>query len=449
MNKRLLLMAAFVCTATMAIAQTMNIKTGSVTTAVNSANAGEMAYSNGGKTLTVCGKAFTVSEIEKIYMDNSKVADNTVNISYNGTSASVVVAGNIAKHLTTTVNGAHVTIIQDISVTDEIIYTLTGTSANGSFNMDGETKATVVLNGISLTSTTGAPINIENGKRINIEVVDGTTNTFSDGVTGSQKSCFFVNGHAEIYGGGTINITGNARHGYRSDEYTILKPDFTGTINIQKAASDGMHVEQYFQMENGTVTIANVGGDGIDVATTNDTSDEFNGQVFIYGGTINASTTASDVKALKSDAAMLITGGKLKLSSTGAGSKAISTKGTLTVTGGIIEAHSFGNIYNEGKADEAKPNAVKSTGNLTISGGIFYALSSNKAFNTDALFYINSGIVMGIGAKVSAENVGKQKATTYSKVKVNAGQTVSYSGVSYTVPSTYSWSSASILVSTN
>ena len=135
--------------------------------------------------------------------------------------------------------------------------------------------------------------------------------------------------------------------------------------------------------------------------------------------------------------------------SSGAGSKAIGTKGTLNVSGGSIEAISLGDIYDDGGDNEAKPNAVKSTGSLTISGGKFIALSSNKAFNTDNLFYINGGTVMGIGTKASAENVGTQKATTYNKQQIRAGQTVNYNGVSYTVPSNYSWSSASVMVSKN
>ena len=449
MMKRLLLFAVVVCTATMAVAQTMNIKTGSVTTAVSAAKAGQMTYSDGGQTLTIGNKAFAISDIDKIFVDNSIVVDHTVSISYSGSSAAVVVAADIADSLSITVNGAHVTIMQDANVGQEITYTLSGTSANGSFVMDGEFKASVVLNGVNLTSTIGAPIDIENGKRINITVADGTTNTFADGATGTQKSCFFVNGHAEFFGAGTINITGNARHGYRSDEYTILKKSFTGTINIVKAASDGIHVGQYLEMNGGNVVIANVGADGIDVEVTNDPTDEYNGQVFINGGTINATTTADDVKALKSDATIIITGGQLKLVSSGAGSKAIGTKGTLNVSGGSIEAISLGDIYDDGGDNEAKPNAVKSTGSLTISGGKFIALSSNKAFNTDNLFYINGGTVMGIGTKASAENVGTQKATTYNKQQIRAGQTVNYNGVSYTVPSNYSWSSASVMVSKN
>ena len=60
--------------------------------------------------------------------------------------------------------------------------------SNGNFFQDGEYKCTVVLNGVSLTSQRGAAIDIQNGKRIDIEVVDGTTNTFVD-CAGGEQDC--------------------------------------------------------------------------------------------------------------------------------------------------------------------------------------------------------------------------------------------------------------------
>ncbi|MBQ9669308.1 MAG: carbohydrate-binding domain-containing protein [Prevotella sp.] len=448
--KRIILSLIIVCFAVAGFAQTMNIQTGQITTAVNAGQAGDMTYENAGTELTVLGKTFTVSDITRIYVDDSEVADNTVIISYDDDSAQVVIAGNIARHLTTTIEGAHVNIVQDADVVDEITYTLTGSSPNGSFTMDGDLKATVVLNGVSLTSEVGAAIDIEDGKRIDIVVADGTTNTFADYAAGLQKACFFVNGHAEFSGAGTLNLTGNAKHAYRSDEYTQLKKSFTGTINVLSSVSDGLHIEQYFEMNGGTVVISNVAGDAIDVAVTNDLTDEYNGQVFINGGTLTATSSGEDVKVLKSDGAIAITDGTLKLTATGNGSKAIGTKGTLTVSGGRVEAISLGGIYHEDQADEAKPNAVKATGVITISGGEVYSVSNNKAFNTDVAskgFVINGGSVMGIGPKTSVSATGTQTTKTYSKVNVTAGQTVTYNNVSYTVPSDYSCSNAYVLVS--
>ena len=92
-------------------AQTLNVKTGSVTYLFPSSQTGDMTY-NDGTTLTIMGKTFTLNDIDAMTVDNSEVTDNTVNVIYDGTSASVVISGNVAQYLTPTVDGAHVSIAQ-------------------------------------------------------------------------------------------------------------------------------------------------------------------------------------------------------------------------------------------------------------------------------------------------------------------------------------------------
>ena len=119
--------------------------------------------------------------------------DNTVEVVYNGTTATVNVAENVSQYLTVTQSGAHVSIAQSASLADEITYKLSGTSTDGEFYMSGSYKATVELNGLTLTNLTpvysGAAIHIQNSKRINVKVTTGTTNTLVDAATGSQKGC--------------------------------------------------------------------------------------------------------------------------------------------------------------------------------------------------------------------------------------------------------------------
>ena len=64
--KKILTLVAVACITITATAQTFNIQTGNVKTTVAAADAGEMTYSDGGQTLTVCGKAFSVSDIDKM-----------------------------------------------------------------------------------------------------------------------------------------------------------------------------------------------------------------------------------------------------------------------------------------------------------------------------------------------------------------------------------------------
>ena len=478
MKKYLTLIAA--AAALGAQAQTMNVNTGSVCYAFNEAQTGTMTFT-GGTQLTVQGKTFEISDIESIDFATEEVADNSVSVAYNGTSAAVVIAGNLAQYATVSVSGADVSIVMDESLEEEVTYTLSGTSTDGSFYMDGEYKAAVVLNGLSLANADGAAIDIRNGKRIDIDV-EGT-NTLSDGA-GDQKACFNVQGHAEFAGSGTLTITGNYKHGYRSHEYTTLKKSFTGSFVVDGAASDGLHIEQYFKMNGGTLTVSGVSGDGIDVAATDDTSDEDNGQIFINDGTINVSVTAQGVKGIKCDSALtmtggavtvtssgsayydsdeadisscsvvkpgtdfLMSGGTMTLTNTGSGGKGLNAGGDATVSGGVIYVTTTGSVFEYGD-DDTKAQAFKADGNITISGGEAYVCAGpdSKAFKTDNTFAITGGKLMGVGSKKSEPTVYTQDYSTYKGISVSGGQTLSYDGVSYTVPSIYSMSSAKILVS--
>ena len=152
--------------------------------------------------------------------------NNTVEVAYNGTSATVAVADNISQYLTVIQQGAHVSIAQSDSLASEVTYRLSGASTDGEFYMSGSYKATLELNGLTLTNATpvysGAAVHIQNGKRINVKVITGTTNTLADAAGGSQKGCLYVKGHAEFKQQGTLNVVGTVKHAIKAGEYISL-----------------------------------------------------------------------------------------------------------------------------------------------------------------------------------------------------------------------------------
>ena len=385
-----------------ASAQTVNVHTGSVNT-MFAATADDMTFTDGGTLLTIQGKTFSVADIDSIVVNENGVDEASVHVGYAGAQSAVTVSGDVAPYLTVSVDGAHVRILQSESLAQEVFYTLDGTSGNGSFWMDGSLKATLVFNGLDLTCADSAAVNIRNGKRIDVILTDSTVNTLRDGATGDQKACFAIKGHAEFKGAGTLNLYGNAKHAYSSNEYTLLKKT-TGTINILSAQKDGMNVGQYFEMKGGTVNISGVGDDGIQVSKTDDTEDEFNGQAFFRGGTISAQITAQAGKgvkvedtlyvsgtvmdittsgngmydssdldvsgsaAIKGDAAICISDGTLTLRSTGTGGKGISSDADITIDGGTINVTTTGKQYTYNKLT-ASPKGIKADGNITINAG--------------------------------------------------------------------------------
>lgn len=382
-------------------AQTLKIHTGAITTAVPAAEAGEMLYSADGTALTVMGRTYLVSEIDSITADRSQVAPASVAVSYEGASARVLVAADVAPQLSITVSGADVVVYADAALETEVTYALSGASTDGSFFMEGEYKSTLVLNNLTLSNTRGAAIDIANGKRLSVVIPTGTVTTLSDGVGGTHKACFFVNGHPEFEGGGTLQMVGNTKHAFASDEYTELKSDF-GKILVTKAVGDGMHIEQYFEMTGGDINISGTGGDCIDVSITKDAADEMNGQVHIKGGSITMDVATDDVKGLKSDSLISITGGTIKATVSGDGTKGISSGTDLlitqpTATATWIEMSVTGTTYMPNDPElESKCRGIKVKGDFTFDGGTIRISATgkkSKAISVDGIYTYKSGSI--------------------------------------------------------
>ena len=461
-------------------AQTLNVQVGDVTYQFPAAQTGDMTYSNG-TTLTIMGKEFAISDITGMVVDKSEVTDNQVTVSYNGTTAKVTVAGNVAQYLTPVVSGAHVSIAQSDDLAEEVTYTLSGESTDGEFYMSGSYKATVELNGLTLTNTTpvksGAAVHIQNGKRIKVKVCNGTVNTLTDAVGGSQKGCLYVKGHAEFAQKGTLNIIGNVKHGIKTGEYMTLK---NATINITKAAGDGINCAQFFQMTSGKIVISGVSDDGIQcdiedstagsTGETTDHEDEDTGNIYLEGGDITASVTADAAKAIKAegdiratgtnvtattsgggvwdadkvktkssscmsaDGNMLISGGTLTLTSTGAGGKGINVDGTFTATGGNVTINTSGNAV-----------VASSTGTLSVVTSSQQLdnydsdyKSSPKGIKVDGAIVISDNAVIsvtttgaggeGIESKTSIDITGGQTTVNASDDGINASKNTSTGG---------------------
>ena len=376
--KKLYTLLFFSFSCLLASAQTLNVVQGNVTHAY-SATGSDMTFCCGTR-VQIEGNDYPISEITKIVIDDSTVTPATVNVVYNGNFAHVTVSGDMAPYIQASVNGADVVITPSDEICTEITYTLSGTSSDGSFQLGGKYKSVVVLNGVSLTSSTVSPIDIENGKRISIVVADGTENTFEDNANNTGKAAFFVNGHAEFSGNGKITVRGNAKHAYRSDEYTWFTPEFGGNFVVDKATSDAMHVEQYLQVSGGTFSLSGMSGDGMDVACTNEETDTLNGHVFLDGGTINIQCATDDTKGIKADSIVNITGGSLTVNVAGDGCKGISSNSDLNMSGGSVTMTVSGTTDHKDQEDESKCRGMKVGGDFTFRGGnISMSVTGKKA----------------------------------------------------------------------
>jgi hypothetical protein len=235
-----------------------------------------------------------------------QAANSTVTVVFNGTTATVTIPADLASSVTcSSGTSSHVKLIQAETVSSEIDYVLSGNSDDGEFYMEGSFKATVKLNGLTLTNPNGPAINVQNGKRIKLNLPDGTTNTLTDGANDTANGCFNCKGHTEVTGKGTLNIVGNSKHGFYSKEYITFK---NATLNITAAPKDGIHCKEYFLLEKGTINISGAKDDGIQVeldgttstGITTDHEDEDTGNFYMEAGTLTI-TGYEEGKAIKAD----------------------------------------------------------------------------------------------------------------------------------------------------
>ncbi len=373
-------------------------------------------------------------------------ADNSVTVTYNGNTATVTVDDNVAQYLTVTQSGAHVSIAQSSSVAQEITYTLTGTSTNGEFYMSGSYKATIELNGLTLTNSnpvySGAAVHIQNGKRINVKVITGTTNTLTDAASGSQKGCLYVKGHAEFKQQGTLNVVGNKSHAIKAGEYISVK---NATINVTSAVDDGISCNQYFLMESGTINISGTGDDGIQCDLDGETStgmtvnheDEDSGNFYVSGGTITINSDAIAAKGIKCQGDAYISGtAVINVTTTGKGewdatdqetnaACGLSADGDINISGGTLTLTATGSGGKGMKCD----NVLNiSGGNITVStsGGLYYNdgngnENTNYTSNTD--WVDNNYYSAAKGIKAGYKDETSSTTICYGGINISGGTT--------------------------
>ncbi len=351
-----------------------------------------------------------------------------IDIKYDGNTATVEIAPNV-KGVTYSVKGAHVTLTSK-DLQNEYLYSISGTSENGSLTIVGEYKLTVELAGVNLTNPSGPAIYVDCGKRIGVILKKKTVNNLADGKSGTHKAAFYTEGHPEFEGGGTLNVTGNTKHAIGAKEYLQFKGS-TGEVNILSAVGDGIHCgkgkqnddNSHFIINGGVITVNNAGGDCID-------ADDY-GCMYINGGTLNLNVSAFDAKGLKCDSIIRMTGGEVNVHVTGAKSEGIRACYNTYFDGGVV------NITLDGAGtDGIKGNKCTKSTDTVLNGGnlTFRGADVNVIINGGS--YSDGTETVGICAENDLTlTAGNIIVTNNSKVKnpivvsgdySNTGGTITY-----------------------
>lgn len=316
------------------------------------------------------------------YTNGASSGISTIYITYNGTS--VDVTGDSKGYVTT--NGADVTVNAENSA-DSLLLVLSGSTTDGSLLVYRQQKYGIKLNGVSIKNNDGPAINNQCGKWLYLDVADGTTNTLTDGtsyndivVNGTsidQKACLFSEGQVYVKGTGKLNITGNYKHGFASDDYIVI--DDNVTLNVNSSVGNGIKVNDGLWINNGNI--------GISVTADAARGIRCDSVVVISGGSTTISTSGdcvydtdaqdySSAACIKCDDKFTMTAGTLKLISSGDGGKGINCAADVVFSGGELIAKTTGSN------DNGKPKAIKSDTGIIVSGGSFSAYV-NKSWACD------------------------------------------------------------------
>lgn len=361
----------------------------------------------------------SLSEAESVPADDNDYEENTsftkwVNIVFNGESATY--DGDIDDTIIkVTATGAHVTVE---STTDEfVVYTLSGSTTNGSLKINSNKKFKLQLAGVSITNPTGAAINIQSSKRAFIVAADGTTNTLTDGSSYTDytsgedlKGCFFSEGQLIFSGKGMLSVYGNCTaaikkdgttvtaSAIRSDDYIVIRPNTN--IYVKATAGNGIKGNEALNIYGGVVNVETSAKGVKGIAS--------DGNILISGGRTTIITSGASVydssendiagsACLKADSVFTITGGELYAKNIGQGGKGISVDMQARFQGGTVGVITTGATYRYSNSLDSKAKGIKADGEIIVSGGNLKVRSTggegSEGIESKSVMTVESGSV--------------------------------------------------------
>lgn len=142
-----------------------------------------------------------------------------INIRFDGATAKV--KQNVKDSVNVIVNGANVS-IESLFKAHKLTISVTGKSDDGQITLKSAGKAKMKLNGLNLTSQEGAPLDLRNKKKVEVEAVKGTENTLTitacNDTANHKAAVIWAKDKLLLSGKGTLNIiaTGDGCRGIKT-----------------------------------------------------------------------------------------------------------------------------------------------------------------------------------------------------------------------------------------
>ena len=271
-----------------------------------------------------------------------------------------------------------------LTITQPGTYILSGTLSEGQVRVEtvDEADVQIVLDGATITNSTGAVIYVKSANSATITLAEGTTNTLSDGEIytfedseDEPDATLFSKSDLILNGTGTLVIDANYAHAIKGkDDVTIAE----GTYDIT-SVGDAIKGRDSLFISSGTFTIV-AGADGLQ--STNE-EEEGKGILTIESGTFTITAAADGIQAATN---LQILGGDFTIT-TGGGSANSSTTSEAWGTWGAPTEEAATTTTEE----TTSAKGLKATGSLAISGGTFVLDTSDDALHTNDTIQITGG----------------------------------------------------------
>ena len=299
---------------------------------------------------------------------------------------------------------------EDVSITEEGVYVISGTAKNCTItvNADDTAKVQLVLDGLSITNETKPAIFVTSADKVFVTTTDGSTNTLTvtgelaaigdekvtgaihskDDITFNGKGTLVVSSSANgIVGkddvkftGGTYQITAG-NHAIKGNDSVRIAD---GTFEL-KATKDAIHADNsddpalgYVYVKGGTFTM-DAGSDGIE-------GDAF---VVVDGGTMSIKG-AEGIEGTT----VKINDGEISIEASDDGINATSKSTAYSV---LLEINGGKLTVNMGSGDT---DALDSNGDLIVNGGTV-DITAQFAFDFNGQGQLNGGTVTVNGEQVT------------------------------------------------
>lgn len=183
-------------------------------------------------------------------------------------------------------------------------YTVSGLLSDGQLIVDAgdEDEVTIVLNGTSITCSSGSPIYVKNASEVKIKSEENTFNEVIDKRAEATDDSSDDNGNAAIYatcdlklvGKGALVVTGNYNNGIQSKDDLSIKNVIVKVTAVNNAIKGNDAVD----IESGNIIAISAKGDGIKTSNSS-ISNKGNqkGIVTITGGNIDIYAACDGIDA--------------------------------------------------------------------------------------------------------------------------------------------------------